>query len=187
MQMQKRFTIPNILSVIRVLMIPVIAVLYFSEGLANHYWYAAGVIVLSGLTDIADGFIARHFDMCSELGKILDPLADKLTQATVIVCLCINHRNLIFLAVILFAKELIMLCGALVLKKKEGVKTPAAKWWGKMSTAIIYVTIFAVVISDIFPAIPDMVIGTLVLIATLSVAFSFAGYYFKIYKQLRTK
>lgn len=184
--MSKRITIPNILSIFRMVLIPVFVLLYLNTGIENHYWYAAGVIVLSGFTDVADGFIARRFNMCSELGKILDPAADKLTQAAVLICLCFKHSEMVFLAILLFCKELILLAGAIVLRKKEQVKMPSARWWGKLSTVIIYATVFTVVLSDIFTGIPKMVTGTLIMLSVFSVAFSFAGYYFKIYRELRT-
>ncbi len=182
--MNKKLTVPNFLSAFRIILIPVFAALYFAKGVENHFALAAGVIVLSGLTDVADGFIARRFDMCSELGKILDPAADKLTQATVLICLCFRHNDLIFMAILLFVKELIMLTGALVLKKKGVKKTPSARWWGKLSTVIIYATVFTVVLSDIF-TLPRMLTGTLIMLSVFSIAFSFGGYYFKIYRELR--
>ena len=77
-------TIPNLLSVVRLALIPVIVWLYSYE---KNYYAAIGVILLSGATDIIDGWIARHFNMISDFGKALDPLADKLTQAALLLCL----------------------------------------------------------------------------------------------------
>ena len=79
-------TIPNLLSIIRLLMIPLIIWLYCE---AQQYGLAVIVILLSGLTDIVDGFIARKYHMVSDFGKILDPAADKLTQAALILCLSV--------------------------------------------------------------------------------------------------
>lgn len=80
-------TIPNLLSVIRLALIPLIVWLYIGK---QEYSAAVAVILISGATDIIDGFIARKFNMVSDLGKILDPVADKLTQATVILCLTVK-------------------------------------------------------------------------------------------------
>lgn len=81
-------TIPNLLSVVRLLLIPVIVWLYCGK---QEYTAAVVVILLSGITDIADGIIARKYHMVSDFGKILDPIADKLTQAAIILCLTYNY------------------------------------------------------------------------------------------------
>ncbi len=82
-------TIPNLLNVIRLVLIPLIVWLYVGK---QAYSAAVIVILISGATDIIDGAIARRFHMVSDLGKILDPVADKLTQAAVILCLAVKYR-----------------------------------------------------------------------------------------------
>lgn len=77
-------TIPNLLTLFRLILIPVIAWLYCAR---QDYAMAAAMLVLSGVTDVADGYIARHFNMISDLGKMLDPVADKLTQFVMLLCL----------------------------------------------------------------------------------------------------
>ncbi len=84
-------TIPNLLSVIRLALIPLIVWLYIGK---QEYSAAVAVILISGATDIIDGFIARKFNMVSDLGKILDPVADKLTLATVILCLTVKYPRI---------------------------------------------------------------------------------------------
>ena len=98
-------TIPNLLSVIRLALIPLIVWLYIGK---QEYSAAVAVILISGATDIIDGFIARKFNMVSDLGKILDPVADKLTQATVILCLTVKYRWMRGLIVLFVVKEIIM-------------------------------------------------------------------------------
>ena len=71
------FTIPNLLSLVRLAMIPLLLWLYLEK---REYLWTAVVVVLSGATDIVDGIIARKYDLISDLGKALDPVADKLTQ-----------------------------------------------------------------------------------------------------------
>lgn len=95
-------TIPNLLSVIRLALIPLIVWLYIGK---QEYSAAVAVILISGATDIIDGFIARKFNMVSDLGKILDPVADKLTQATVILCLTVKYRWMRGLIVLFVVKE----------------------------------------------------------------------------------
>lgn len=181
--LNKIITIPNILSLFRILLIPVFVVLYFNTGLDNHYWYAAGTLVFSGFTDVVDGFIARRFNMVSDVGKVLDPAADKLTQGAVVVCLCFYHNLIIFLTVLFFVKEICMLIGAMYLAK-SGMKPASARWWGKLSTVVIYATMFLVVLSDII-YIPYAVIVISLLITTISMFYSLGSYYFGIFKEFR--
>ena len=88
------FTIPNLLSRFRLVLIPVYIVIYLNATEMTDYFIAAGILAVSCLTDAIDGKIARHFNMISTVGKILDPLADKATQFTLIVCLSIKQPDL---------------------------------------------------------------------------------------------
>ena len=85
------FSIPNILSFIRILLIPIFVWLYVTAGTSGEYYLAAAVVVASGITDFLDGQIARRCNMITEFGKFLDPLADKLTQGTLFLCIAINY------------------------------------------------------------------------------------------------
>lgn len=96
-------TIPNILSVCRILMIPVFIWAYCYR---KEYLLAFWILCLSGVTDLVDGFIARTFHMVSNLGKALDPIADKLTQGAVLLCLGIRFPQMFFLAGLLTVKEI---------------------------------------------------------------------------------
>lgn len=140
-------TIPNLLSVIRLLMIPLIVWLYLG---VKHYAAATGVLVASGITDIADGIIARKFHMVSDLGKILDPMADKLTQGVLIVCLASRYKWMSVLIVLFIGKEICMAAlGYLTLKRKDTVNS--AKWYGKATTVFLYAVMMALIL---FPNIP---------------------------------
>lgn len=97
------FTIPNLLSVFRLVLIPVFVWTYCVR---EAYLVTAGILLLSGLTDIADGFIARRFHMVSDLGKALDPIADKLTQAAMLFCLVIRFPLMWFPLIALGMKEI---------------------------------------------------------------------------------
>ena len=126
-------TIPNLLSLLRLLMIPAFVWLY----LRGQPGATAAVLVLSGLTDVADGWIARHFNQISDFGKAFDPVADKLTQAAMLLCLVSTHPVMLIPFGLLVAKEL--LCGTLALLaiRRTGV-VPMAKWHGKVATAMLY-------------------------------------------------
>ena len=113
-------TIPNLLSFFRILLVPVFLILYFWD-IKNHYVYAALVLVISGLTDVTDGIIARRFHMISTFGKIIDPIADKLTQASVVIAISINHPIFIVLMVMFLIKEFMMLLGSIKLFEKASI------------------------------------------------------------------
>lgn len=147
--------IPNLLSLLRIILIPVFVIVFLWENgeirynidigeEANGYVIAAAIVVLSGLTDAADGFIARRFNMITDLGKVLDPFADKLTQAAVVVCLFFRYKEIWELIAVLLAlivvKEITMLVmGMLFLKK--GQDLGGAKWFGKLATIVFYVLV----------------------------------------------
>ena len=134
-------TIPNLLSVIRIVLIPVFAVLF----LGDHQIAALIVLAVSGLTDLFDGKIARRFNQVSALGKILDPVADKLTQITIAVILFILFRNAdstlinafgwVFLVFLI--KEAVMVIGGLVMLLMN-IRPGAAEMPGKVATAAFY-------------------------------------------------
>ena len=105
--MKNFLTIPNIISFFRLILIPIFVITYFKESITDHYLWSILIIVTSGISDVVDGFIARKFNMVSDIGKVLDPIADKLTQAVVLLCLVINHISILPMFVILFFKELI--------------------------------------------------------------------------------
>lgn len=150
-------TIPNFLSILRLLLIPLIAWLYVKR---QAYWIAVGVLILSGVTDIADGIIARRYNMVSDFGKILDPVADKLTQAAVLFCLMDRYRLMMGLIILFAAKELCMaVMGYVAIKKKDAVN--GAKWYGKVNTVVLYALMLALML---FPGMPEDWASVLILL-----------------------
>ena len=130
------FTIPNILVYIRVLLVPVFVYIYINAKTDKDYFIALGVMVVAFLTDFFDGKIARKFNLVTDLGKILDPIADKLYQFAVAICLVAKYKLMILVVAIIFVKELIMGLMGLVLLDKGG-KVFGAKWYGKICTGIV--------------------------------------------------
>ena len=173
--MKNIFTIPNIISFIRILLVPLFAVLYFYDDIPLHYFWSIFIVVLSGISDIIDGFIARKFNLTSDLGKILDPIADKLTQVVVILCLMINHRILIPMFIVLFLKELFTLFAA-VYVLSNGIKPISARWWGKLSTIVIFLTMFYTVIIDILD-ITTIPLHFLMVASIVCMIISVLGYF----------
>lgn len=175
-------TIPNLLSFLRIILVPVFAVVYFAN-FEHHYYYAAAVLMLSGFTDVLDGIIARRYNMITSFGKILDPAADKLTQAVVAICLSINHTELVPFLVLFLAKEFSMLLGTLKLLNM-GVRPSESKWWGKLSTVMIYLLFIIVLLSDIIKGVPNELIYYFMVPCAISIVFSLFNYY-PIFKDLQ--
>lgn len=148
--------IPNILSVIRILMIPVIV---WQMATGNMFW-AGVLLVISFLTDFLDGWLARHFDWTSDVGKVLDPAADKLTQVAVSITLIVVMRQYWWLFAFLIFKDVVMgLLGLWVIGK--GVKMEGAQWTGKIATFMYY---FTVVVIALFPGAPQWIVTTLLIL-----------------------
>lgn len=134
--------IPNILSVIRICLVFVFVILFFSP--ISKIWSLV-VFLTAGATDVVDGFLARKNNWITDLGKVLDPFADKLMQCTVLVCLCIESVVPIWFLLIFFAKELLtLLLGFIAIRRRSVVVV--SKWYGKLSVCLFYLTIFAAVV-----------------------------------------
>lgn len=127
--------VPNTLTIIRFLLIPLIVYYIFS----GNYILAFIFFTISGLTDIADGFIARKFNLVSNFGKLMDPLADKLTQISTLASLVITNIIPMWILLIVLLKEFVMIVGASFLYGKDVVVY--SKWYGKLATVLFYVAI----------------------------------------------
>lgn len=125
--------VPNTLTIIRFLLIPVILIGLFT----NHYFIAFALVAISVITDIADGFIARKFDLVSNFGKLMDPLADKLTQISVITALVILHFIPLWILLVVAIKECTMIVGASFLYGKDVVVY--SRWYGKVAASLFNV------------------------------------------------
>ena len=130
----KILTIPNLLSLIRILLIPLFVWLYLGE---ENVPATAVVLVLSGLTDALDGFIARHYHMVSDFGKALDPFADKLTQFAMLCCLVVRFPRMLWLIIVLCVKEILVASSQLVVIRKTELVL-GAEWHGKITTILLY-------------------------------------------------
>lgn len=177
MNTKKWLTVPNLLSVFRIVLIPVFVLVFLeSESDTIAFWPIA-VLVLSGLTDLCDGFIARKFNQVSDVGKMLDPAADKLTQAAVIACLSIRFPSLLILLIIYVVKELSMLIGGVVLLKYKK-QVPAAKWYGKVSTFEMYT---AMLLFLLFPNMTEPYVTILLAVSAALVLFACLMYLFNFF------
>ena len=165
----KVVTIPNLMTLLRLVLIPVIVWLYCFN---KDYNWTAIVLILSGITDLIDGFVARKFNMISDLGKIIDPIADKLTQFVVLICLLTRFSAMIVPCLILMTKEIISGIVAMCAIKKSG-KVEGADWHGKVSTFMLYAMM---ILHVIWFNIPFVVSNILILLCTLMMIFSFILY-----------
>jgi len=176
--------IPNLLSLIRVLLIPFFCVVYLNAKNQTMFLFAALILLVSALTDILDGYIARKYHKITELGKLLDPLADKLTQGAVCICLSIVNKKLTFLLALFMIKELLMVAGGLKLMK-QGAVIPGSKWFGKLATTVFYIVMLVIVF---FYQIPDSWLFALISIAAAFMLLAFILYipqYITINKQTK--
>lgn len=192
---ENAMTVPNLLSVIRILLIPVFGVLYYKDMLIP----AVIVLAISGLTDFFDGKIARRFNQISALGKILDPVADKLTQITLAVLLffkfhasedsLIKAFSWVFLVFV--GKELVMVLFGLFMLT-IGLKPGAAEIYGKVATFVFYFVMILVFLfgpdvgafKTVF-VLPDVVMIILVCISALLTLVAFSSYIPGVWRQLK--
>ena len=166
------FTIPNMLSLFRLLLIPVYIVIYLNADADIDYYIAGGILAVSCLTDMIDGQIARHFNMISTIGKILDPLADKVTQFSLIVCLTVKYPVLIPLVVLFFIKEVFQLVAGLLTLRKGQMLT-GALITGKISTAVLFVSLIILVM---FPKMDPVGVNIIMIVDGILLLISFAHY-----------
>jgi cardiolipin synthase len=162
-------TVPNAMSLIRLALIPVYLWLYCKKDM---YGWAVAVLVLSGITDMFDGKIARQFNQVSDIGKVLDPVADKLTQAALIISLAGRYEQIWTLFGLFAAKELLVAAaGVMVLVKTDTVNS--ARWFGKLTTLVLEVSMGVLVL---FPHISATVANALFTLCSLMLMMSLVGY-----------
>ena len=170
---QDWFTIPNILGYFRIALIPVFVWTYLRAKTTGDYLAAAWIIGLSGVTDLFDGLIARRFNQVTELGKVLDPIADKLTQCALAFCLASRYGFMWIMAGLLVVKESCMTVLGLALYRHNRRKLNGAMWFGKVATAFLYGAVFLLLLA---PGITDLWANVLILVSCGLQVVSFAGY-----------
>ena len=194
-------TVPNWLSFARIIMVPIFAYLFLNDGIKNNVIWAVFVLALSGLSDFLDGKIARRFNQISDLGKVLDPVADKLTQITIAVLLYIKFssssesliKTFSWIFLVFIIKEFVMvLFGGIMIA--IGLRPSAAEIYGKAATFFFYfvmIALFAfapdVGAFNYLWTIPDTLLVVLVAISALLTVVAFVSYLPGVYKQFKTK
>lgn len=166
------FTIPNLLSFFRLILIPVYMVIYLNARELRDYLTAGIILAVSCMTDMVDGKIARKFNMITTFGKFLDPLADKLTQFSLLLCLAIQYRVLWTLFSLFVLKELFQLFAGIAAANR-GYILKGALITGKISTTVLFVSLVAMVI---FPQLKPAAINIIALIDGIFLTVAFIDY-----------
>ncbi len=165
------------LSGLRLLMIPAFVVSYFKYDEGNSVFIAAGIYALAWFTDALDGYLARRNGWITEVGKWLDPLADKVMQFTAAICFTVDNKIFLALLIPLTIKEIGMLLGGLFIMKKRKIVVQA-RWYGKVATVLLFLGAFSRIIvrgNEVF----DIVLACSLLAVII---FSLVMYYFKDFK-----
>ena len=163
-------TIPNLLSLFRLLLIPVYLTIYLRADETKDYVLAAGILSLSCLTDMVDGKIARHFNMISTVGKLLDPVADKTTQFALMLCFSIEYPILFSLVGLFLLKETFQLVAGFLAYRKGRILT-GALMSGKICTTILFLTLIIMVLFHDYLTLQVLNVITLVDAVFMLVAF----------------
>ena len=168
------FTIPNLLSMLRISLIPLYVTIYMNASCTKDYFIAGSILAVSCITDMIDGQVARRFNMISTLGKILDPIADKLTQFTLTLCLSVKYPVLRHVLILFILKEGFQ-CTIGIVNLFNRTMLPGALPAGKLCTAVLFISLIILVF------IPDLKENKVTIIAitdTVFLSYAFAHYIF---------
>lgn len=161
--------LPNLLTLSRIVIVPFFVYAYLSP---NGQLLSSVLLVLSGISDMLDGFLARRLNLVTYLGKMLDPIADKLTQLAILCCLSLRYPLFPLLLVVFLVKELLTLAAGVILYRKK-IEICGAKWFGKLATCFFYVSSIAIVL---FPMIPISYVNVAILVNLVLFVFAFVRY-----------
>ena len=167
------FTIPNLLSLFRLLLIPLYITIYLNAKNQQDLFLAASILAVSCLTDLIDGKIARRFNMISHVGKILDPLADKLTQFSLIICLLSRYKTLLYIVPLFVIKESFQLIAGGISIIKNGKMLKGAQLTGKISTTVLFISLIILVLMN---HLPESAVTIITLIDYILLFVAFADY-----------
>lgn len=167
-------SIPNILCYLRILLVPVFLYIYFIIETSDQHYISVVILIISSITDFLDGFIARKYNMITELGKLIDPVADKLTQFVVACTLMYTYPAYIWLVVIIVLKDGMLLFGGWIIYHKSRKHLDQAQMPGKVATCVFFV------VSIILLAInPGKIVADIMIYITLFLMIIAMVYYAK--------
>ena len=165
-------TVPNLLSLFRLLLIPVYMVIYLNAKDQTDYYIAGAILAVSCLTDMIDGKIARHFNLITNFGKLLDPVADKATQFTLIACLATRYPVLYYVIALFVVKEAFQLLAGYWLYR-QGKILKGALISGKICTTVLFLSLIAMVI---FPWLTQQQVQVIAVIDLIFMVMAFTEY-----------
>lgn len=171
------FTIPNLLSMVRLLLIPIYIVIYLNATELREFYIAGGILVISCLTDMIDGQIARRFNMISNFGKVLDPIADKMTQFALTICLSIRYPLLRYVLFLFLCKEVFQAVAAFMMFRR-GKALPGAILPGKICTTVLFVSFIVMVL---LPDLDFRIANSIATIDAIFLAYAFISYIFAFF------
>ena len=172
-------SIPNLLSYLRIILIPFI----ISFFLNNEMTITLILALFSGFTDILDGYIARRFNMITQAGKVIDPVADKLTQFTLLALFSIKYPIIWYVFGMFMFKDALLLYLSVFFYRKYNIKPIGAKWFGKVNTALFYIFSFLLLL---FPNTSADVVNIVAIFYIFYVGLTsdmYSYFYYKIYKK----
>lgn len=168
--------LPNKLTVLRVILVPFFVFFMLTDvGGAANKWIALGLFIIASLTDMLDGKIARKYNLITNFGKFMDPLADKLLVCSAMICLIPSGRLNTAIVIVIIAREFII-SGFRLVASDSGIVI-AASYWGKFKTVFQMVMII-VLIADL-GGVFDLIGQILVWIALALTVISLIDYVVK--------
>lgn len=177
---QDIFTIPNMICYLRLILIPVFCWVYLTAKTKTQYFTAIGIVIFSSFTDLFDGMIARKFHQVTELGKVLDPVADKLTHGALAICLAVRYPLMWALAALMAVKEGYMAFMGLRFLKKDRMMD-GAMWFGKVCTAVLFTGLCVLFFFYDMPLwAVNSLIGFMMLVMTVTLFL-----YFPVYRKMQ--
>ena len=171
--------IPNIITIIRIILIPLFSYKFLTAQNVNDFVISAGILAASGISDMLDGYIARKYNMITQLGKVLDPAADKLTLFAVCICFCIRKPNMWILFALLMVKDIVIMIASLFLMNKQ-IKLDGSRWFGKVYTILFYIIMLTLVINNSISDKLSMLLLGILLIMTIGCFVLYIPVFFKL-------
>lgn len=168
MKKSEYFTIPNIMGYFRILLIPVFLYLYYHAETTKEYIISFVVLSISFLTDLFDGKIARKFNMVTDFGKMLDPIADKLTQWSMAIAISFRIPMMIHFVILFAVKEFYMgMMGLYIMKKFH--KVNMAQMFGKISTVLLDIGVLVLLFFTSMPLkTANMIVYCMIIVVVLA-------------------
>lgn len=181
-------SLPNILTIFRLCLIPVFLVLYTTNEAAGSEYVAMAILIVAFLTDALDGFIARKYKKITNLGKVLDPIADKLLQMSILVCVAVKRPIIFGVVIFVFIKDVLLGIGALILYKSGNIVSQS-NWGGKICCFIGFVCSLILIFPKTLPMgdVWVIVLGAVIVAANIMALVSYSVTYVKTRRVIKGK